>query len=214
MPPNISPIISIYLIHIIQIHSDIISLLLWTPPRTIISPLITALPKSPLLNPSGSPEPLFLFCAGAIIIFFASLISAFEIVTTSSNSCLCIFSKNSINSYYSFSNISRISSVCNCNCFSVSFYDYNISSSDIQILSLFQNQFLQFLCMHHPAMLPQLLAGLIFWSYFYLFPFSCFISAKFNDSFPISSKHNLTMSFIIFSCSLINETISFGIETA
>jgi len=40
------------------------------------------------------------------------------------------------------------------------------------------------------------------------------ISLKFKDNFPISSKHNLTISSIIVFCEFMKETISFGIDTA
>ena len=48
-----------------------------------MSPLTTVLPSKPLRKPSGSACTIIFFCAGAIITFFASLISALEILTIS-----------------------------------------------------------------------------------------------------------------------------------
>lgn len=50
---------------------------------TTMSPFVTGLPRSPRLKLSGSPWTMIPFWAGAIVIFFASLIFPFLISTCS-----------------------------------------------------------------------------------------------------------------------------------
>ena len=53
------------------------------PPKLITSPLTTALPRRPLLNMFGEALTTIPFLPGAIVIFFASFISALATFTIS-----------------------------------------------------------------------------------------------------------------------------------